>query len=213
MTRVVLLGPPGCGKGTQAARLSRMLEIPAISTGDMLRAEMQQGTSLGKAAQECVRRGELVADDIMIGMIEQRLQQPDAQAGFLLDGFPRTVAQADALAACTDIDDVVELRCDSEVIVERMSGRRIHPASGRVYHVRHNPPRSDNVDDITGEPLAERDDDREEIVRERLQVYARSTAPLSGHYAAAGGRPRHHIVAAEGDIDEITERIARILKR
>ena len=211
MARVILLGPPGCGKGTQAARLGRMLAVPAISTGDMLRAEMQQGTSLGKAAQECVTRGELVADDIMIGMIEQRLQQPDAAVGFLLDGFPRTVAQADALAARIDIDDVVELRCASQIIVERMGGRRIHPASGRVYHVRHNPPRQDGLDDVTGEPLVVRADDREEVVRERLRVYEESTAPLSDYYAAAG-RPRHHVVAAEGDIDAITERIARILK-
>ena len=212
MARVVMLGPPGCGKGTQAARLSRMLGIPAISTGDMLRAEMRQESSLGKAARECVQRGELVADDIMIGMIGQRLQLPDAQAGFLLDGFPRTVAQATALAAQVEIDDVVELRCDSETIVGRMSGRRIHPASGRVYHVRHNPPKAEGVDDITGEPLVTRDDDREEVVRDRLRVYERSTAPLSSHYAA-GGRPRHHVVEADGDIDEITERIARLLAR
>ncbi|MCY4325650.1 MAG: nucleoside monophosphate kinase, partial [Betaproteobacteria bacterium] len=150
-------------------------------------------------------------DDIVIGMIEKRLQDQDAQSGFLLDGFPRTVAQADALAARIDIDEVIELRCASEVIVERMSGRRIHPASGRVYHLVHNPPRQEGLDDVTGEPLVVRDDDREEVVLERLRVYEKSTAPLSGYYAAAGS-PQHHVVAAEGDIDEITERIARIIK-
>ena len=213
MARVVLLGPPGCGKGTQAARLSGIFNIPAISTGDMLRAEMKQGSSLGMAARECVQRGELVADDIMIGMIGQRLQLPDAQDGFLLDGFPRTVAQAEALAVKVEIDDVVELRCDIETIVGRMSGRRVHPASGRVYHLRHNPPQSEGVDDVTGEPLVVRDDDREEVVRERLRVYQESTAPLSAHYRSAGGRPRHHVVEAAGDIDEITERIVGMLKK
>ncbi len=210
MRRVILLGPPGSGKGTQAVLLAEQLGVPAIATGDMLREALEAGTEAGQEAAGYMRRGELVPDAAMIRLISQRLEQPDAAHGFVLDGFPRTIAQAEALDEAVAIDHVVELRCDPETIVERMAGRRIHQPSGRVYHLAHSPPQRDGCDDVTGEPLTVREDDRPEVVRERLRVYEAKTAPLSGYYASAAG-PQLHAIEADRPIGEVTAAIAAAL--
>ena len=181
--RLILLGGPGAGKGTQAGFLIRRFGIPQISTGDMLRAAVAAGTPLGVAAKAVMDRGELVSDDIIIGLVEERIRQPDCERGFLFDGFPRTVPQAQAMRdAGVDIDAVIEIDVDHEAIIGRMGGRRMHMASGRVYHVEHNPPKTAGVDDQTGEPLVHRDDDQPDVVRKRLTVYEEQTAPLKGWY-------------------------------
>lgn len=180
---IILLGPPGAGKGTQAKLLSLHFNIPMISTGDMLRSAMHQKSKLGLEVEKIVNAGKLVTDDIMIALVKERISQPDCRHGFLLDGFPRTIAQADALtAAKIDIDAVVEINVADDIIVERLAGRRIHPKSGRTYHILTNPPKLHNKDDITGEPLIQRDDDKAETVKKRLSVYRQQTAPLIEYY-------------------------------
>jgi len=183
--KIILLGAPGAGKGTQAQFLTKTFGIPQISTGDMLRAAIKAGTDLGKLAKSFMDAGKLVTDEIIIGLVKERITQEDCQNGFLLDGFPRTVPQADALkAAGVAIDAVIEIDVPDSEIVKRMSGRRAHLASGRTYHVVFNPPKVEGKDDITGEELVQRDDDKEEVVLDRLRVYHEQTAPLIGYYSA-----------------------------
>ncbi|WP_435100583.1 adenylate kinase [Arhodomonas sp. AD133] len=215
--RIILLGPPGAGKGTQAAALCEAYAIPQISTGDMLRAAVKEGTPLGVEAKKVMDSGGLVSDDIIIGLVKERLAQPDCANGFLFDGFPRTIAQADALEAeGIGIDYVIEIQVDDEEIVQRMSGRRVHPASGRVYHVTHNPPRVEGQDDETGEPLVQRDDDREETVRKRLDVYHEQTRPLVDYYQSRAQKgdasaPRYVVVDGLGGVDDVQARIRNAL--
>jgi adenylate kinase len=183
--KIILLGAPGAGKGTQAQFLTKEFDIPQISTGDMLRAAIKAGTELGKLAKSFMDEGKLVTDEIIIGLVKERIAQADCKNGFLLDGFPRTVPQADALKeAGVDIDAIVEIDVPDEEIVRRMSGRRVHPASGRTYHVTFNPPKTEGKDDETGEELIQRDDDKEEIVLDRLRVYHEQTQPLVDYYRA-----------------------------
>lgn len=215
--RLILLGAPGAGKGTQAAFLCRKFGIPQISTGDMLRAAVKAGTPLGIEAKKVMDAGGLVSDDIIIGLVKERLQQPDCAAGFLFDGFPRTIPQADAMKqAGVKLDVVLEIDVPDEAIIERMSGRRVHPASGRSYHVRFNPPKVEGVDDETGDALIQRDDDREETVRHRLTVYQNQTRPLVDYYsqwAATGDAdaPRYRKISGTGNVDEITARALQAL--
>lgn len=180
--RLILLGPPGAGKGTQAKQITEKYRIPQISTGDILRAAIQKGSGLGKKVKAIVESGQLVPDDVVIQLVEERIQQPDCANGFLLDGFPRTVAQAEALRHLTPIDYVIDIYVPEEEIVRRLSGRRSHPASGRVYHILYNPPRERDKDDLTGEPLIQRPDDSEDTVRKRLAVYQMQTSPLQAYY-------------------------------
>jgi len=183
--KIILLGAPGAGKGTQAQFLTKAFDIPQISTGDMLRAAIKAGTELGKLAKSFMDAGKLVTDEIIIGLVKERIAENDCKNGFLLDGFPRTIAQADALKeAGVVIDAVVEIDVPDSEIVSRMSGRRAHLASGRTYHVIFNPPKVEGKDDITGEDLVQRDDDKEEVVQDRLRVYHEQTAPLIGYYTA-----------------------------
>jgi adenylate kinase len=208
-----LLGGPGAGKGTQAAFITQRYRIPQISTGDMLRAAIKEGTPLGSAAKEVIDRGDLVSDDVIIGLVKQRIAQEDCRNGFLFDGFPRTIPQADAMkAAQVPIEHVVELAVDDAIIVERMSGRRVHLPSGRSYHLKYNPPRVAGRDDATGEALIQREDDREETVRRRLSIYHGQTEPLIDYYkrwAATGDprAPRYHRIDGQGRVDEVRERI------
>jgi adenylate kinase len=210
--RLILLGPPGAGKGTQAAFICGKFGIPQISTGDMLRAAAKAGTPLGLAAKEVMDAGRLVSDDVIVGLVTERLRQPDCAKGYLFDGFPRTIPQAEAMkAARVPLDYVLEIDVPDEEIVVRMSGRRVHPASGRSYHLKFNPPRRDSLDDVTGEPLVQREDDREETVRKRLQVYRAQTRPLVDYYgrwAASGdaAAPRYRRIAGTGRVEEITAR-------
>jgi len=210
--RLVLLGPPGAGKGTQAAFITGKYGIPQVSTGDMLRAAAKAGTPLGLAAQKVMDAGHLVADDIIIALVKERLRAPDCARGYLFDGFPRTVGQAEAMkAAGVAVDHVLEIDVPEDEIVLRMSGRRVHPASGRSYHVKFNPPRVPDRDDVTGEPLIQREDDREETVRKRLEVYRRQTRPLVDYYtrwAASGDSraPRYHRISGLGSIEQIRVR-------
>ena len=210
--RLILLGPPGAGKGTQAAFITKKFGIPQISTGDMLRAAVKAGTPLGLEAKKVMDAGGLVSDDIIIGLVKDRLQQPDCQAGYLFDGFPRTIPQAEAMkVAGVRLDYVLEIDVPEEDIIERMSGRRVHVASGRTYHVRFNPPRVAGKDDLTGEDLIQRDDDREETVRKRLEVYQAQTRPLVDYYgdwAKTGdaAAPRYRRISGQGSVEEITAR-------
>jgi adenylate kinase len=210
--RLILLGPPGAGKGTQAAFICRQFSIPQVSTGDMLRAAVKAGTPLGMAAKQVMDSGALVGDDIIIGLVKERIAQPDCANGFLFDGFPRTIPQAQAMRdAGVKLDVVLEIDVPDAEIVERMSGRRVHPGSGRTYHVKHNPPKVEGRDDATGEPLIQRDDDREDTVRKRLEVYHRQTRPLVDYYAqwAASGdahAPRYRRISGTGSVDDITAR-------
>ena len=216
--RLILLGAPGAGKGTQAAFLCRKYGIPQISTGDMLRAAVKAGTPLGLAAKMVMDAGQLVSHDIIIGLVKERIAQPDGANGFLFDGFPRTIPQADAMKqAGVKLDCVLEIDVPFEAIVERMSGRRSHPASGRTYHVKFNPPKVDGKDDQTGEPLIQRDDDREETVLKRLQVYADQTRPLVAYYAKwaqddPANAPRYRRIDGMGTVDEITARALKALE-
>ena len=211
--RLILLGAPGAGKGTQAAFICQKFGIPQISTGDMLRAAVKAGTPLGVAAKQGMDAGGLVSDDIIIGLVKERIVQPDCANGFLFDGFPRTIPQADAMkAAGVRLDVVLEIDVPEAAIIERMSGRRVHVASGRTYHVRFNPPKAEGRDDVTGEPLIQRDDDREETVRKRLAVYQSQTRPLVDYYAswAATGdalAPRYARISGTGSVEEITARV------
>jgi adenylate kinase len=212
--RVILLGAPGSGKGTQAQAITEKFRIPQISTGDMLRAAVREGTPLGLEAKKIMDAGQLVSDDIILGLIKERIQAEDCRNGFLLDGFPRTIAQADGLAAMgVAIDRVVEFVVDDEEIVKRMSGRRVHPASGRVYHVVFNPPREEGKDDATGEPLIQRDDDREATVRKRLEVYHDQTKPLVGYYRrkAEQGPVKFASIDGIGSVDAIRDRLFAVL--
>jgi len=211
--RLILLGGPGAGKGTQAGFITQRYRIPQISTGDMLRAAVKAGTPLGVAAKKVMDRGELVSDDIIIGLVKERIQQPDCQNGFLFDGFPRTIPQAEAVAeALADIDHVVEIVVPDELIVERMSGRRTHLPSGRTYHVKNNPPKVAGKDDVTGEALVQREDDKEATVKNRLDVYHKQTQPLVNYYAewAASGdehAPMLHRIDGVGSVEEVRDRI------
>jgi len=210
--RLILLGAPGAGKGTQAAFITERFGIPQISTGDMLRAAVKAGTPLGLQAKKVMDSGALVSDEIILGLVKERITQPDCAAGFLFDGFPRTIVQADALkAAGVKLDYVVEIDVPDAAIIERMSGRRVHVASGRTYHDRFNPPKVAGVDDITGEPLVQRVDDQEETVKKRLAVYAQQTRPLVEYYqrwAASGDpdAPAYRKISGTGSVDEITAR-------
>jgi adenylate kinase len=210
--RLILLGAPGAGKGTQAAMICKKFGIPQISTGDMLRAAVKAGTPLGLAAKQVMDAGGLVSDDIIIGLVKERIAQPDCAGGFLFDGFPRTIPQADAMkSAGVRLDVVLEIDVPDEAIIERMSGRLFHIASGRSYHVKFNPPKTAGVDDVTGEPLIQRDDDKVETVRKRLEVYQSQTRPLVDYYAAwaatgDAGAPRYARISGLGSVDEITAR-------
>jgi adenylate kinase len=210
--RLILLGPPGAGKGTQAAFIKERFGIPQISTGDMLRAAVKAGTPLGLAAKKVMDGGGLVSDDIIIGLVKDRLKQPDTANGYLFDGFPRTIPQADAMkAAGVAIDYVLEIDVPDSDIIDRMSGRRVHVASGRTYHVRFNPPKVEGRDDVTSEPLIQRDDDREDTVRKRLEVYHAQTRALVEYYsklAAAGqpGAPKYRRISGVGPVEEIRSR-------
>ncbi|MGR9115099.1 MAG: adenylate kinase [Gammaproteobacteria bacterium] len=210
--RIILLGSPGSGKGTQAQFITEKYGIPQISTGDMLRAAVREGTPLGVEAKKVMDAGGLVSDDIILGLIKERIAKADCENGFLLDGFPRTIAQAEGLAAMgVAIDYVIEIVVEDEEIVKRMSGRRVHPQSGRTYHTVFNPPKSPDVDDVTGEPLIQRDDDQEETVRKRLNVYHEQTKPLVGFYSAPGQQVKFDSIAGVGTVDEITQKIFTIL--
>ncbi|APF03060.1 TPA: adenylate kinase [Legionella pneumophila] len=216
--RLMLLGGPGAGKGTQASLLINRYKIPQISTGDMLRAAIAKGTPLGLSAQKIMESGGLVSDDIIIGLVKERLKNSDCDRGFLFDGFPRTLVQAEALKdAGIHLDHVIEIAVDDEEIIERISGRRIHQPSGRVYHVVNQPPKNPGVDDITGEPLIQRDDDKEETIRKRLQVYHSQTAPLVQYYkewAESGSKeaPKFHTISGTGTVDQIFDNIVTILE-
>ena len=210
--RLILLGAPGAGKGTQAAFICKRFGIPQISTGDMLRAAVKAGTPLGLAAKKVMDSGSLVSDDIILGLVKERIAMPDCERGFLFDGFPRTIVQADAMkAAGVKLDYVLEIDVPDSAIVDRMSGRRVHPASGRTYHVHFNPPKVAGVDDVTGEPLIQRVDDEEETVKKRLAVYAAQTRPLVEYYqrwSASGDSvaPAYRRIDGTGGVDEITAR-------
>ena len=214
--RVILLGAPGAGKGTQARFITEKFAIPQISTGDMLRAAVKAGSPLGLQVKDVMDSGGLVSDEIIIALIQERLQQPDCSNGFLFDGFPRTIPQAEALRdAGVKLDHVLEIAVDDEEIVGRLSGRRVHPASGRVYHTEHNPPKVAGVDDLTGEELIQRKDDLEETVRHRLSVYHSQTKPLVEFYqnlsAKNGGKPKYSHIPGVGSVDAITAKVLAAL--
>ena len=210
--RLILLGAPGAGKGTQATYICQKYGIPQISTGDMLRAAVKAGTPLGLEAKAVMASGGLVSDELIINLVKERLTQADCVNGFLFDGFPRTIPQADAMkAAGVALDYVVEIDVPFDAIIERMSGRRSHPASGRTYHVKFNPPKVENVDDVTGEPLIQREDDKEETVKKRLEVYSAQTRPLVEYYSNwakhdAASAPKYRAISGTGDVAAITAR-------
>ena len=216
--KIILLGPPGAGKGTQANFIKDTFNIPQISTGDMLRAAVSAGTSLGRQAKVIMDAGELVSDEIILNLVKERITQADCQKGYLFDGFPRTIIQAEGLKNIgVNVEYVVEIQADDNEIVKRMSGRRVHPASGRTYHVLFNPPQNDNTDDQTGEPLIQRDDDTEETVRKRLEVYIEQTAPLIKYYsnmATEGGNNAIKYVQINGigDVEEVKTNILSALQ-
>ena len=220
--RLILLGAPGAGKGTQAQFICEKFAIPQISTGDMLRAAVKAGTELGVAAKKIMDAGGLVSDDIIIGLVKDRLTQPDCSKGYLFDGFPRTIPQAQAMKdAGVPIDYVLEIDVPFDAIIDRMSGRRVHPASGRTYHVTFNPPKVEGKDDVTGEALIQRDDDKEETVRKRLQVYNDQTRPLVEYYSTWATQsnaadkvkaPAYRKVSGTGSVDDITASIFAVLK-
>jgi len=215
--RIILLGAPGAGKGTQAQFISTTLNIPQISTGDMLRAAVKAGTPLGKQVEQVMSSGALVTDEVIIALVRERIAEPDCAKGFLFDGFPRTIPQAEAMVdAGIPIDAVIEISVEDEEIVNRLSGRRVHPDSGRVYHVEYNPPRTEGRDDETGEPLVQRDDDKEDTVRKRLSVYHEQTRPLVEFYRQqqVSGKPvRVFTVEGKADVSVIRERIAKALEK
>ena len=210
--RLILLGPPGAGKGTQAAFICKQYGIPQISTGDMLRAAVKAGTGMGLAAKKVMDSGGLVSDEIIIGLVKERITAPDCANGFLFDGFPRTLVQADAMkAAGVTLDIVLEIDVPDDAIIERMSGRRVHLASGRTYHVKFNPPKVAGKDDVSGEDLIQRADDEEATVRNRLTVYQNQTRPLVEYYASwaargEAGAPRYARISGTGTVDDITAR-------
>ncbi|HEX8013494.1 MAG TPA: adenylate kinase [Casimicrobiaceae bacterium] len=216
--RLILVGPPGAGKGTQAGFIRDAYRIPQISTGDMLRAAVKAGTPLGRAAKKVMEAGALVSDDIIIGLVDERLREPDCANGYLFDGFPRTIPQADALrSAKVALDHVLEIAVPDVAIIERMSGRRVHLASGRTYHVKFNPPKVAERDDLTGEPLIQREDDREETVKKRLAVYHAQTEPLIAYYAqweATGdpAAPKFRKVDGQGPVEAIRDAVLAALR-
>jgi len=215
--RLILLGGPGAGKGTQASFITQRYGIPQISTGDMLRAAVKAGTPLGMEAKKVMGRGELVSDDIILELVKERIKMPDCRNGFLFDGFPRTIPQAEAMkSSAVPIEHVVEIAVDDAVIIDRMSGRRVHPPSGRTYHVKYNPPKVEGKDDATGEPLIQREDDKEETVRKRLEVYHQQTEPLIAYYAkwakeGDGRAPKYHRIDGVGGVEEVRDRVFRAL--
>ena len=215
--RLILLGAPGAGKGTQAAFICQKYGIPQISTGDMLRAAVKAGTPLGLQAKSVMESGGLVSDDLIINLVKERIDQSDCAQGFLFDGFPRTIPQAEAMkAAGVRLDYVLEIDVPFDAIIERMSGRRSHPASGRTYHVKFNPPRVEGQDDVTGEPLVQREDDKEETVKKRLEVYSSQTRPLVDYYAGWAQQepataPRYRAISGTGTVEEITARALQAL--
>jgi adenylate kinase len=210
--RLILLGAPGAGKGTQATFICQKYSIPQISTGDMLRAAVKAGTPLGVQAKKVMDAGGLVSDDLIINLVKERITQADCAKGFLFDGFPRTIPQADAMkSAGVKLDYVLEIDVPFEAIIERMSGRRSHPASGRTYHVTFNPPKAEGKDDVTGEPLVQREDDKEETVKKRLDVYSQQTRPLVAYYSEWAQRepqaaPQYRAISGMGSVEEITQR-------
>ena len=210
--RLILLGAPGAGKGTQATFICQKYGIPQSSTGDMLRAAVKAGTPLGLQAKAVMDAGQLVSDDLIINLVKERLAQPDCAQGFLFDGFPRTIPQAEAMkAAGVKLDYVLEIDVPFDAIIERMSGRRSHPASGRTYHVKFNPPKVEGKDDVTGEDLIQRDDDKEDTVKKRLEVYSAQTRPLVDYYsnwaqAEPAAAPKYRAISGTGSVDEITQR-------
>jgi len=216
--RLIFLGPPGAGKGTQAAFIREHFHIPQISTGDMLRAAVKAGTPLGVAAKKVMDAGQLVSDEIIIGLVMERLKHVDCKNGYLFDGFPRTIPQAEAMrSARIHLDFVLEIDVDHEEIIRRLSGRRVHPGSGRNYHIAYNPPKVPGKDDLTGEPLVQREDDREETVRKRLEVYEKQTRPLVDYYSkwAQEGdarAPRYRKISGKGSVEEIGARALAALK-
>ncbi len=216
--RLILLGPPGAGKGTQAASLTARYAIPQISTGDMLRAAVKAGTRLGLEAKKFMDAGQLVPDQVIIGLVKDRIQEADCAKGFLFDGFPRTIPQAEAMRqAGVDLDYVVEIDVPDAEILQRLSGRRVHPASGRTYHVHFNPPKTAGKDDHTGEDLVQREDDKEATILKRLEVYHQQTKQLVDYYskmAASGqpGAPRYRKVSGTGSVDEIRDRVFAALQ-
>lgn len=210
--RIILLGSPGSGKGTQAQFITEKYSIPQISTGDMLRAAVRAGTALGLEAKKIMDAGGLVSDDLILGLIKDRIAQNDCSNGFLLDGFPRTIAQAEGLENMgITIDFVIEINVADEEIVTRIEGRRVHPESGRSYHIKFNPPKVSGVDDISGEPLIQRDDDKEETVRKRLAVYHAQTRPLVDFYSAADKQVKFASISGVGSVEEITSKVFSIL--
>ena len=215
--KLILLGAPGAGKGTQAAFITQKYGIPQISTGDMLRAAVKAGTPLGLQAKGVMESGGLVSDELIINLVKERIAQPDCANGFLFDGFPRTLPQAEAMKqAGVKLDYVLEIDVPFDAIIERMSGRRSHPASGRTYHVKFNPPKAEGKDDLTGEPLVQRDDDKEETVRKRLQVYNDQTRPLVSYYSEWAGKepsaaPKYRKISGTGNVEEITARALQAL--
>jgi len=215
--KLILLGAPGAGKGTQAAFICQKYSIPQISTGDMLRAAVKAGTPLGLKAKAVMDSGALVSDDIIIGLVKERIAQADCANGFLFDGFPRTIVQADAMKdAGVKLDYVLEIDVPFDAIIERMSGRRSHPASGRTYHVKFNPPKVANTDDETGEPLIQREDDKEDTVKKRLEVYSAQTRPLVDYYAGWAERdpasaPKYRSISGTGSVEDITARALQAL--
>lgn len=216
--RLILLGAPGAGKGTQAAHITEKYGIPQISTGDMLRAAVKAGTPMGLEAKKFMDAGALVPDEVIIGLVKERIKQPDAAKGFLFDGFPRTIPQADAMkAAGVNLDYVIEVDVDDSEIIKRLSGRRVHVGSGRTYHTVFNPPKVAGKDDITGEDLVQREDDKEATIKKRLEVYHSQTKPLVAYYSkwassGAPGAPKYAKVAGVGSMDAIRERIFAALK-
>ena len=210
--RIILLGSPGSGKGTQAQFITEKYMIPQISTGDMLRAAVKQGTPLGIEAKKVMDAGGLVSDEIILGLIKERITQADCKKGFLLDGFPRTIAQAEGLISMqVTIDHVIEIAVDDKDIIKRMAGRRVHPASGRTYHINFNPPKQAGLDDVTGESLIQRDDDQEDIVKKRLMVYHDQTKPLVNFYSADNSAVQFSSITGVGQVNEITEKVLAVL--
>jgi len=210
--RIILLGSPGSGKGTQAQFITEKFAIPQISTGDMLRAAVREGTPLGIEAKKVMDAGGLVSDDIILGLIKERITQEDCKNGYLLDGFPRTIAQAEGLEKMgVELDYVIEIAVDDAEIIKRMSGRRVHLASGRSYHVVFNPPKTEGLDDVTGEALIQRDDDTEETVRKRLNVYHQQTKPLVGFYSAPEQKAHFASIEGVGSVSDITAKMLAVL--